>query len=107
MMKNERELTRAKYNLAKEDIVIAYIGKFDYMKRPDLIFEIIDIFDEKYISLNNTNLSFIGPKDKEYINYFNQKMKCERRSTTSCIRTYPDSKAALELLISRFEFQGE
>lgn len=69
-----RKEIRRQYNFSDNDIVISYIGKFDYHKRPDLLIDIIDKFDIDYINDKNIKLLFIGPKDYEYMKLFNDKI---------------------------------
>jgi glycosyltransferase involved in cell wall biosynthesis len=71
----ERKLTREMYNFKDNDIVISYIGKFDYKKRPDLIINIIDKFDEEYLKQNKIKVLFLGPKDETYMIDFNKKVE--------------------------------
>lgn len=71
----ERNNIREKYKIAADDIVISYIGKFNYSKRPDLIIDIINRFDEKYIITNKLKLLFIGPKENIYMKEFNEKLE--------------------------------
>lgn len=63
----ERNIIREKYKFDKDDIVISYIGKFNYSKRPDLIIDIIDKLDQTFIDDYKIKLLFIGPKDEEYM----------------------------------------
>ena len=62
-----RDIVRKKISLVKNDILISYIGKFDYAKRPDLIFDIFNIFDKKYLSSKNLHFLFAGPQDQNYM----------------------------------------
>lgn len=64
---SERNFIREQYGYEKDDIVISYIGKFNYSKRPDLVISIIDIFDKEFINNHKIKLLFIGSKDEEYI----------------------------------------
>lgn len=69
----ERNLIRGQYNFTKDDIVISYIGKFNYSKRPDIVLDIINMFDNEFIARNKLKLLFIGPKDDRYMTDFNYK----------------------------------
>ncbi|PXV62297.1 glycosyltransferase involved in cell wall biosynthesis [Halanaerobium congolense] len=68
-----RHKIRKKFNL-KNNVVISYIGKLNESKRPDLIIDIINELDKKFINVYNISLLFIGPKDKNYMNLFNEKL---------------------------------
>ena len=46
---NERKNIRDKYKILEDEILISYIGKFNYSKRPDLIFDILNNLDSQYI----------------------------------------------------------
>lgn len=70
----ERNRIREQYGFHSNEIVIAYIGKFNYSKRPDLIADIINCIDEQYITSNKLRLLFIGPQDKNYMGFFNNKL---------------------------------
>lgn len=72
---NERNFIRDKYKFNDRDVIISYIGKFDYYKKPDLIIDIISKFDEKYLTANNLKLLLIGPKDESYMNDFYKKLE--------------------------------
>jgi len=66
-----RNSIRKEFNYTENDIVISYIGKFDNMKRPDYIF---DIIDDKIIENFSLKFLFIGAKDSTYMNdIFNKK----------------------------------
>lgn len=71
---NERELVRLQYGFKKNDVVISYIGKFDYTKMPDIILDIVNKFEKKYIDDRSLKLLFIGPKNQDYMNKFNKKL---------------------------------
>lgn len=73
--KIEREKIRRKYNLSEEDIIISYIGKFNFIKRPDIIADIIELIDPEFIVDNKVKLLFIGSKDEKYMNEFNKKIE--------------------------------
>jgi glycosyltransferase involved in cell wall biosynthesis len=70
-----RKNIRSKYNILEDEILISYIGKFDYSKKPDLIFDIINNINGEYIKKKKIKFLFMGPKNEEYMNYFNSKMK--------------------------------
>lgn len=59
----------------KNDILIGYIGRFNYNKRPDIIFDIIDKLGYEYIIKNNIKFLFLGPKEEDYMNLFLEKME--------------------------------
>jgi glycosyltransferase involved in cell wall biosynthesis len=63
---------RESFGINKNEILIAYIGKFDYFKRPDLIFDVMNELRIEY--RDNIKILFLGPKDDEYYNLFNQKL---------------------------------
>jgi len=58
---------RSKLTLTSTSLLISYIGKLDYAKRPDIIFDIFNIFDKEYLSNNNLHFLFVGPQDKHYM----------------------------------------
>jgi len=62
------------YKFGKEDIIISYIGKFNDFKRPDLILDIIDKFENNYINKKNLKLLLIGSKNSEYMKKFDKKL---------------------------------
>ncbi len=66
-----REKLRKHYDIAKDQIVISYIGKFDNNKRPDLIFDIL----KKIKGYDNITLFFLGNKDDKYMKTFYGKKK--------------------------------
>ncbi|MGP6140224.1 glycosyltransferase family 4 protein [Jeotgalibaca sp. A127] len=70
-----REKIRQHYEYKGKDIVVAYIGKFDDFKRPDILFDIVNCLDENLIDKHQIKLLFIGPKDTKYMDeIFNPKM---------------------------------
>ena len=71
---NERKNIRDKYKILEDEILISYIGKFNYSKRPDLIFDILNNLDSQYIKEKKIKLLFIGQKNEEYMEKFNKKM---------------------------------
>ncbi|RHW32109.1 glycosyltransferase [Neobacillus notoginsengisoli] len=71
----ERENIRLNYGFKEQDIIISYIGKFNYSKRPDLILDIIDMLEMDFIKANRLKLLFIGPKDDLYMKKFNKKVE--------------------------------
>lgn len=70
----ERRRVRDQYSIEDNDIVISYIGKFNNFKKPDLIIDIINMLDKEFIDSNKLKLLFIGPKDKNYMIRFNEKL---------------------------------
>jgi glycosyltransferase involved in cell wall biosynthesis len=50
--------------------LIGYIGKFDSIKCPDLIFSILKLIPDNTIDFSQIKLLFLGPKDKSYMNHF-------------------------------------
>ncbi|KRQ85841.1 D-inositol-3-phosphate glycosyltransferase [Caloramator mitchellensis] len=70
-----RKEIRSKYKFNEEDVVIAYIGKFNNSKRPDLIIDVIDNLDKRFIDDYKVKLLFIGPKEDTYIDMFNKKLE--------------------------------
>lgn len=70
---NERKEIRSLYKFDKNDIVISYIGKFNNSKRPDLIIDIVSKLTDKLLN-GNLKLLFIGSKDNEYMQLFNEKI---------------------------------
>ena len=73
--KEARDQVRSKYGFGKEDIVVSYIGKFDYFKRPDIIFVIFDQIEIQFIQRYNIKLLYIGSKDLSYMRTFNTKLQ--------------------------------
>lgn len=73
--KNERNQIRKHYKFEDDDIIISYIGKFNFSKRPDLIVDIISNIEREYISTFNLKLLFIGSKDEIYMKEFNNKIE--------------------------------
>lgn len=70
-----RKCIRKKYFINDEDILIGYIGKFDFNKRPDIIFDILHNLGEKYIVEKKLKLMFIGSKEEQYMKeIFNNKL---------------------------------
>lgn len=92
--KHSREEIRNKYSIDKDDIVISYIGKFNEYKRPDLIFNIVNQLDNLNVDCKNLKLLFIGPKQKEYMNIFNENMKYKNQNIECII---DDAKPFYEL----------
>lgn len=74
----DRVSIRHSYNFDENDIVISYIGKFNFMKQPDLVFDIFDFLSASFIKDNNLKLLFIGSKDEEYMKIFNKKLSLYR-----------------------------
>ena len=72
---NERNSIREKYGFSKSDIVISYIGKFDKNKSPDLLIDIVNRLSENVLSKFCIKILFIGSKESEYMNLFNEKLK--------------------------------
>lgn len=70
---NERKSIREKYNFKDEDVVISYIGKFNDLKKPDLVFDIVKELGSEYIKNKNLKLLFIGPKEASYMQKFQDK----------------------------------
>lgn len=91
---NERDIIRAQYKFHENDIVISYIGKFNYSKKPDLIIDIIDNLDVDFINTNKLKLLFIGSKDDMYTAQFNKKLEKIRQKIQVVI---DDSKPFVEL----------
>jgi glycosyltransferase involved in cell wall biosynthesis len=71
---DERKRIRQNYNFGEGDIVISYVGKFNFSKRPDLIIDIVDMLDEEYITCKNLKLLFLGPKNNSYMKQFHKKL---------------------------------
>ncbi|EGS5728535.1 TPA: glycosyltransferase [Clostridium perfringens] len=71
----ERKQIREYYNFKDNEIIISYIGKFDFAKRPDLIIDIINKLDKDLLSENKLKLLFIGSKNNKYMEEFNIKLK--------------------------------
>lgn len=90
----ERQEIRNKYGFNEKDIVISYIGKFDYSKRPDIVIDILDKFKKDYIKRNHIKLLFIGPKDEIYMQEFNEKLQVIK---TKIDVTLDESKSFSEL----------
>lgn len=72
---NGRKEVRTNYGFNDNDIVISYIGKRDFNKRPDFIFDIISYLKQEYIDSNNLKLIFIGPENLEYKEFLYRKME--------------------------------
>lgn len=68
-----RDKIRKVYGVSENEILISYIGKFDEIKSPDLVIDIVNGLDENY--KKNINLLFLGPKEVNYMENFNNKIK--------------------------------
>lgn len=68
---NQRSIMRHELGISSEKIVISYIGKFNFAKKPDIIFDIVEKLDEA--TKSKIILNFVGPKDFNYMKFFNQK----------------------------------
>lgn len=75
----ERESLRKIIKVNHNEVLISYIGKFDFQKRPDFIFDIVEemmLKNEK----NNENekiklkFLFVGPKEIQYFTLFKDKL---------------------------------
>ncbi len=69
----ERKEIRDNYLIKDDEVVISYIGKFDNAKCPDLVFDIVENLQQKYIDDKKLILLFIGPKNEEYMIKFLEK----------------------------------
>jgi glycosyltransferase involved in cell wall biosynthesis len=65
---------RNSYGLQDDDILISYIGKFDFFKRPDLLIDIIKLLGIEFAKERKLALLFLGPKDEQYEKFFNEKL---------------------------------
>ena len=81
---HERYEIRSMYRFKKDDIVISYIGKFDYAKRPDLIIDIVNNLENEFVNNKNIKLLFIGSKNNKYMKEFNSKLT-ELNSNIKCV----------------------
>ena len=88
---NERKSKRLEYGFKDNEIVLSYIGKFNYSKRPDLI---IDILQDLNIVNQKLSILFIGSKDRDYMKFFNEKLKTVQNKFNIVI---DDSKPFREL----------
>lgn len=71
----DRQAIRRGYGLGTSDTVVAYIGKFDASKQPDLIFDIISNLSNELIEKFRINLLFLGSKNDEYMELFYNKYR--------------------------------
>lgn len=69
-----RQSIRKRYGFAESDVVIAYIGKFDNNKRPDIVLDIVASLGKKYIEDNHIRLLFIGSKKASFMPAFDEKL---------------------------------
>lgn len=74
--RNARVKIRSDLEVNESSIIITYIGKFDEHKRPDLIFEILDLASDDLFEKHDIKLLFIGSKKEEYMTrVFNERKK--------------------------------
>lgn len=95
---NERKDIRKYYGFEENDIVISYIGKFDFAKQPDLIIDIVNKLDEEVLKNKSIKLLFIGAKNDEYMKIFNEKLT----TLNSKIKYYIDESKPFEELRKYF-----
>ena len=69
----QRQEIRKELGYTDDTLFISYIGKFDYFKRPDLIFNIFSFIPEQLIKENQIKFLFIGPFDSQYRDFFMDK----------------------------------
>ncbi|NQE01023.1 glycosyltransferase [Enterococcus gallinarum] len=69
--KEYRKKLRKKYAVKETEVFIGYIGKFDSAKQPDLIFDILNKIDKKY--LEKIKVLFVGNLFGEYGSKFLKK----------------------------------
>ena len=65
---------RKRINLKNDDLIIAYIGKLDYHKKPHLLFNIISNIDNNILYENNIRILFIGSSEKKYKIFFQEEL---------------------------------
>ena len=69
-----RNEVRSEYGFNEDDIVISYIGKFDFNKRPDLIIDILNELSGSLIEKKNIKLLLIGSKNLKFMSLFDEKI---------------------------------
>ncbi|WP_448524111.1 glycosyltransferase family 4 protein [Pseudothermotoga sp.] len=69
-----RSEVRRGYGLADDEILISYIGKFDFFKRPDTVIDIINLLGLEFAKERKLVFLFLGPKDEQYVKFFNEKL---------------------------------
>jgi glycosyltransferase involved in cell wall biosynthesis len=75
----EAYLIKEKYEIPKSNLIISYIGKLDFSKRPDIILDIIDnLFKIDSNLLLNITIMFIGNFEEKYKSFFYSKIKSKQ-----------------------------
>jgi len=69
-----RSEVRKGYGLEDDEILISYIGKFDFFKRPDMLIDIIKLLGLEFAKERKLAFLFLGPKDEQYEKFFNEKL---------------------------------
>jgi len=67
---SERNSLRKSLNIPIDAVFIGYIGKFDFIKKPHLVLDIIDLLNKELIQNNKIYLLFLGSQDKFYMEFF-------------------------------------
>jgi glycosyltransferase involved in cell wall biosynthesis len=87
-----RNITRKDLGISNGEVLISYIGKFDFLKEPHVNFDMFEMLDPDFIEGNNLKFLFLGPKDKSYMETkFNPKL--ERFKYKDRVLILPGKKA--------------
>ena len=65
--KKERYNLRKELKVGEDTVLISYIGKFDKYKKPDLIFDILELIPPDFFKKKKVKVLFLGPKDIDYM----------------------------------------
>ena len=72
-----KDITRTELKVTKDEVLISYIGKFDFNKEPHINFSVFDMLEPDFVEVNNLKFLFLGPKDKNYMeSIFLPKLEC-------------------------------
>ena len=74
--KEARDNLRRFYNIGEKECLIGYVGKLDFAKRPDLLFDIFEMIEEEVMS--NVSILFVGNFEEKYKKIFYKKYETFR-----------------------------
>lgn len=68
----QRLNVRSNYKVSADSVLISYIGKFDFNKRPDIVLQIVNYLGDHFIQSHKIKILMLGPKDTDYMDFFDK-----------------------------------